>query len=73
MLHIEIRARENIVIIEPDAEITSDQIKELTSQVNTYINEADQIPKLVIHTKYAPFWASFDAHIPAHPASRDPS
>lgn len=61
MLKTDLRTRENIVIIEPDALITTPQIKELAAQVDAYINETDRVPNLVIHTKSIPFWASFDA------------
>ncbi len=61
MLEIEIRARDNIFIATAGGRINTDQIKELTTKVNAYINETDQVPNLVLHTKSAPFWADFDA------------
>ncbi len=61
MLEIEIKARDNIFIVTAGGRISADQIKDLTMKVNTYINETDQVPNLVLHTKSVPFWADFNA------------
>lgn len=61
MLNIEIRERENIAVISPDGAITTADIDRLAEQVNTYINEYDKVPNLVIQTLGIPHWSSFEA------------
>jgi hypothetical protein len=60
-MQIDIKARENIFIITPQARITADDIKDLASRVNSYINETDKVPNLVLHAKSVPHWADFKA------------
>jgi hypothetical protein len=61
MLQVDIRRRENIAIVTPEGRITSEEMSEFTQKVNDYINETDQVPSLVLHTKSVPYWANFNA------------
>ncbi|WP_223427393.1 SpoIIAA family protein [Tateyamaria pelophila] len=61
MLKVDIRERDNIAIVTPEGRISTDQIDAFSRQVNDYINEADQVPNLVILTKSVPYWADFNA------------
>lgn len=61
MFEIDIRPQENIAVVTPDGPIRDQNIDELTQRINTYINETDRIPNLVLHTKTAPYWANFNA------------
>ena len=61
VLQIDIRTRDNVFIVTPEGSISADQIDELATKVNGYINETDQVPNLVLHTKSVPYWANFNA------------
>lgn len=61
MLQIDIRARDNVFIVTPEGQISTDNIKELATKVDGYINETDQVPNLVLHAKGTPHWADFNA------------
>jgi hypothetical protein len=61
VLHIDIRARDNVFIVTPEGSISADQIDDLATRVNTYINETDRVPNLVLHTKSVPHWSNFNA------------
>ncbi len=61
VLQIDIRTRDNVFIVTPEGSISADQIDELATKVNGYINERDQVPNLVLHTKSVPYWANFNA------------
>jgi len=61
MLQIDIRPHDNIAIVTPDGELTGEEISKFSKKVNDYINETDQVPNLVLHTKSVPYWANFDA------------
>lgn len=55
-LIIEFQKRENIVILSPEGAIGLSDIDSFTEQMNTYINDTDQVPNIVIHAKKAPHW-----------------
>lgn len=61
MLQIDIRSHDNIAIVTPDGDLTGEEISKFSKKVNDYINETDQVPNLVLHTKSVPYWANFDA------------
>ena len=50
MLQIDIRARDNVIIVTPEGRISADQINEFATKVNGYITEMDRVPNLVFHT-----------------------
>lgn len=60
-MKIEINEQENIVILSPEGKISEGDIQQLVSAMNGYINDHDKVPSLVIVTKNAPMWDSFDA------------
>lgn len=61
MIDVDIRDRENIAIITPKGRMTAEAIETLASKINSYINETDRVPNLVIHAKDIPFWRDFEA------------
>lgn len=61
MLQIDIRARDNLMIVAPQSRISAEDMQEFATTVDGYINDTDQVPNLVLHTKSMPHWADFDA------------
>lgn len=61
MLQIDLRPRENIAVITPDGPISADDIKRITGDIDTYINDTDRVPNLVIHARKLPWWSDFKA------------
>ena len=55
------RKAENILEISPQGDISLQDVETLVSELNTYINTADQVPALVFVTDDAPKWDSFGA------------
>ena len=60
-MKIEIKEKENLFVISPEGKISKDDIERLVGKMNSYINERDRVPSLVIVTESAPMWESFDA------------
>ena len=60
-MKIEIKEKENLFVISPEGKISKDDIEGLVGKMNSYINERDRVPSLVIVTESAPMWESFDA------------
>ena len=60
-MKIEIKEKENLIVISPEGVISKTDIEGLVDKMNSYINERDQVPSLVIVTTTAPMWDSFDA------------
>ncbi|MEQ3728990.1 MAG: STAS/SEC14 domain-containing protein [Tateyamaria sp.] len=60
-MKLDLRNRENIMVISPEQAISKEDIDGLVAAMNGYINEYDKVPSLVIKTDSAPMWDSFDA------------
>ncbi len=60
-MKIEIKEKENLIVISPEGVISKIDIEGLVEKMNSYINEHDQVPSLVIVTTTAPMWDNFDA------------
>ena len=60
-MKIEIKEKENLIVISPEGVISKTDIEGLVDKMNSYINERGQVPSLVIVTTTAPMWDSFDA------------
>jgi len=61
MLSITIDDAHNAAIVSPDARLSREDVEKLSERVNTYINEHDAIPAIVIHAPKFPGWADFGA------------
>jgi tRNA U38,U39,U40 pseudouridine synthase TruA len=61
MLSFKILNSEGIVIIEPNGTLQKTDFEQLTSKVDTYINEKGDINGIIIHSKKFPGWDSFGA------------
>jgi hypothetical protein len=60
-MKIEIKEKENLFVISPEGKISKDDIEGLVGKMNSYINDHDRVPSLVIVTESTPMWESFDA------------
>lgn len=61
MLNIEILKKDNIFRIEPQGKLGKSDFKSLKSKLDSYINEHDKVPSLVIHANGFPRWKKFSA------------
>ncbi|MFK7881532.1 STAS/SEC14 domain-containing protein [Roseobacter sp.] len=60
-MKIEIKEKENLFVLLPEEKISKRDIERLVEEMNSYINEHDRVPSLVVVTANVPKWESFDA------------
>jgi hypothetical protein len=60
-MQIEIRERENVVVVTPKRVISEEDIAQLVQTMNDYINTHDTVPGVVIVADSPPMWTSFEA------------
>ena len=63
MLAITFDEAHHAFILSPESRLTKEDISELTEHVNTYINEHDAIPALVINAPKLTGWADFGTFV----------
>ena len=63
MLAITFDEPHNAFILSPESRLTKEDISQLTERVNTYINEQDTIPALVIYAPKFTGWADFGTFV----------
>lgn len=63
---VDIRPEENIALLKPGSRISETDIEAVKHAINSYSNDYDKVPNLVIEANSAPLWedlASLRAHI----------
>ena len=61
MIVIEIKRPENVFVLTPSGPISAEDIRTVASTIDTYINEHDAIPSLVLRISELPHWRDFEA------------
>lgn len=60
-MKIDVLTDRNIVVVTPDERLSASEIEAMKTALNSYINEHDRAPNLVIIAEHPPLWEDFDA------------
>ena len=71
MINIDIKRSENVFVLSLDGSVSSDDFRNVGSTIDTYINEHDATPRLVIQVSGVPHWENLEAMIAHFQLVRD--
>ncbi len=63
MLKIDINKNKNYVIATPCGKLTKEDFSNFAKDIDTYINENDEVPSLIIHADGFPHWDKFKSFV----------